>query len=157
VAAAVAVACRHGVEVREPRVLSDRSNLIVGLAPAPVVARVATTTADVRAGGALEWLARDLALGGHLAATRADVVPPARRPPAGPHMEDGLAIAFWEFVEHDASKPPTPREAGRGLRSLHEALSEFPGPLPPFGAVLDECEAVIEGLSAVGLRPWNNG
>jgi Phosphotransferase enzyme family len=144
----MAVARRHGVEVREPRVLSDRSNLIVGLAPAPVVARVATTTAAVRAGGARDWLARDVALGGHLAAAGADAVPPARRPPAGPHMEDGLAIAFWQFVEHDSSKPPSPREAGRALRGIHEALADFAGPLPPFAAVLDECEVVLERLGA---------
>jgi hypothetical protein len=38
VAAAVAVARAHGVRVTEPRVLSDLSNVIVWLAPAPVVA-----------------------------------------------------------------------------------------------------------------------
>jgi hypothetical protein len=58
----VAVAARQGVEVREPRVLSDGSNLLVRLAPAPVVARVATSTANVRAGGVRDWLARDVAL-----------------------------------------------------------------------------------------------
>ena len=58
----MAVAVTHGVAVRAPRVLSDRSNLLVHLAPAPVVARVATSTAAVRAGGARDWLGRDLAL-----------------------------------------------------------------------------------------------
>mgnify|MGYP003288606587 CR=1 FL=1 len=134
------------MEVRDPRVLSDRSNLIVELAPAPVVARVATSTADVRPGGARGWLARDVALAAHLAAAGADVVRPARTPPAGPHMEDGLAMTFWEKVKHDASSAPAPREAGEALGRLHQALEDFPGDLPPFSALLDECDAVIERL-----------
>jgi Phosphotransferase enzyme family len=146
ISVAVAVARRHGVEVRDPRVLSDRSNLIVELAPAPVVARVATSTADVRPGGARGWLARDVALAAHLAAAGADVVRPATTPPAGPHMEEGLAMAFWEKVMHDRSRPPAPREAGEALGRLHEALEDFPGDLPPFSALLDECDAVIERL-----------
>jgi hypothetical protein len=153
VSAAVAVARGYGVEVLEPRVLSDRSNLMVELAPAPVVARVATSTADVRAGGARDWLARDVALGRFLAAAGADVVPPASEPPAGPHTEDGLAVAFWEMVEHDASRPPSAREAGEALRRLHEALAGFPGELPPLSELLDECEAVIERLASRAAAP----
>ena len=82
----------------------------------------ATSTADVRPGGARDWLARDVALGRYLASAGAEVVPPASDPPAGPHIEDGLAVAFWEMVEHDGSRPPSVREAGEALRRLH-ALS----------------------------------
>jgi hypothetical protein len=153
VSAAVAVARGYGVEVLEPRVLSDRSNVMVELAPAPVVARVATSTADVRAGGARDWLARDVALGRFLASAGAEVVPPASEPPAGPHTEDGLAVAFWEMVEHDASRPPSAREAGEALRRLHEALAGFPGELPPHSGLLDECEAVIERLTSRAAAP----
>lgn len=153
VAAAVAVARRHGVEVREPRVLSDRSNLIVELAPTPVVARVATSTADIRPGGAREWLVRDVALASRLAAAGAEVIPPASSPPAGPHMQDGLAMTFWRRVEHDASRPASPREAGEALRRLHDALSGFAGDPPPFSALLDECGAVIDRLDQGTAAP----
>jgi hypothetical protein len=146
VSAAVAAARGHGVEVREPIVLSDRSNLIVGLAPARVVARVATSTADVRPSGARDWLSRDVALATRLAAAGADVVRPASIPPPGPHMADGLAMTFWEVVEHDASRPPSPAEAGEALRRLHRALDDIRGGLPPFPALLDECDALIERL-----------
>lgn len=134
VSAAVAVARGHGVEVREPIVLSDRSNLIVRLAPAPLVARVATSTADVRPGGARDWLARDVGTASHLAAAGANVVPPAGELPAGPHTQDGLSIAFWRFVEHDTSRPPSPSAAGEALRRLHGTLEGFPGELPPYAA-----------------------
>jgi hypothetical protein len=48
VAAAVAVARDLGLVVDQPEVVADRSNLIVRLRPAAVVARVATTTAALR-------------------------------------------------------------------------------------------------------------
>lgn len=153
VSAAVAVARGHGVDVREPRVLSDRSNLMVELAPAPVVARVATSTADVRADGARDWLARDVDVATYLAADGAEVVPPAAEPPPGPHTEGGLAIAFWQLVRHDGATPVSPAETGEALRRLHEALAGFPGELPPLSSLLDECEAVIERLASRPAAP----
>jgi Ser/Thr protein kinase RdoA (MazF antagonist) len=83
----------------------------------------------------------------------ADAVPPASEPPAGPHTQDWLAVAFWEMVEHDASRPPSAREAGEALRRLHEALAGFPGELPPHSGLLDECEAVIERLTSRAAAP----
>ncbi len=151
--AAVAVAGAHGLDVREPRVLSDRSNLLIRLAPAPLVARVATSTAEIRADGARDWLARDVALGTHLVSVGGDAVPPAMLPPPGPHMQDGLAITFWRFVENDTSNPPAPEEAGEALWRVHEALWDFLDPLPPFTAVLDECELVIERLASRPASP----
>jgi Ser/Thr protein kinase RdoA (MazF antagonist) len=136
------------VEVRTPRVLSDRSNLLVRLAPAPLVARVATSTAGARARGARDWLARDVAVARFLGERGAAVVPPASELPPGPHVEDGMALTFWRSVEHDPEHPPTPEETGAALRRLHEALEGFPGELPPFAMILDECAVVIERLEA---------
>ena len=62
----MAVAKAHGLECEEPIVLADRSNVIVHLPPAPVVARVATTTALVRP-DAGAWLKREIAVAGFLA------------------------------------------------------------------------------------------
>jgi hypothetical protein len=147
------VAAAHGLEVGETRVLSDRSNLIVELAPAGVVARVATSTADTRAGGAREWLARDVTMASWLAERGPAVVPPATELPPGPHLEDGLAITFWRQAQHDRSAPASPREAGEALRALHEALAEFPGELPPFAGLLDECGRLVERLKTAGPAP----
>jgi thiamine kinase-like enzyme len=118
-----------------------------------VVARVATSTADVRADGARDWLARDVDVATYLAADGAEVVPPAAEPPPGPHTEDGLAIAFWQLVRHDGATPGSPAEAGEALRRLHEALAGFPGELPPLSSLLDECEAVIERLASRPAAP----
>ncbi len=50
--AAVEVGAQHGVRCEEPIVLRDSSNLLVRLAPAPVVARVSTVTSMARTGDA---------------------------------------------------------------------------------------------------------
>jgi hypothetical protein len=107
----------------------------VHLKPAPVVARVMTGTAVLH--DDLEsWLAREVAVGSFLAPT-GHVVPPTDLLPPGPHERDGLWMTFWTFVPHDAQAPTDPRELGRSLRALHEALAGYPGELPPLSGIRD--------------------
>ena len=148
--AAVAVAHRYGLEVTEPSVVRDLSNVLVHLAPAPVIARVATTTAAARPDGARTWLARDVAMAGWLHARGAAVVAPSDELPPGPHDEDGLALSFWRLVDPGAERPSAVR-GGLELRVLHQRLDDFPGPLAPLSSVLDEARALVDrcGLDAV--------
>src|SRR5277367_4150768 len=128
VAAAIAVAGRYGLECSDPEVLADGSNVLVHLKPEPVVARVATTTGLVRK-PAQVWLALDLDLAGFLAAKNFPVVPPSVQLPPGPHLHDGLALTFWEFVEHDRGYVASARETGAFLHELHAELRHFRGNL----------------------------
>jgi Ser/Thr protein kinase RdoA (MazF antagonist) len=141
--AAVEVAEQAGLRIDRPLVLRDGSNLLVHLEPAPVVARVATITATVRAGDA--WLAREVAVAGHLARLGAPVVPPSGMPAPGPHRHDGHTLTFWEYAE-EVDAPLDARLAGRGLRECHEALADFDGDLPPM-AMLREAEELVERVS----------
>lgn len=133
-AAALAVARRHGIRATEPRVLRDFSNLLVHLAPAPVVARVATVTAQVRADVAAN-LARDLAIATYLTATGVPAVPPSAELPSGPHIHHGHVITFWRYVEHDPDHAYSPAAFATHLADLHRALRDYPGDdlptLPP--------------------------
>ena len=70
VAAAVAVAARHGISAGQPRVLWDSNNTVVHLHPAQVVAKVAAN--ERRPEGAVA-LSRELAVAAHLAALGAPV------------------------------------------------------------------------------------
>jgi hypothetical protein len=151
VGAAVAVARRHGLEVTDPRLQRDLSNVLVHLAPAPVVARVATTTAAARPDGAWAWLDRDVIMAGWLAADGAAVVAPADELPAGPHREDGFALTFWRLVDPRAERP-SPVRTGRQLRELHERLEGFPGALAPLRSVLDEAQSLIERCALSDLH-----
>jgi aminoglycoside phosphotransferase (APT) family kinase protein len=144
--AAVEVAEAHGLRFSRPVVLRDLSNLLVHLRPAPVVARVSTATGTMRPGEA--WLAREVAVAGHLAAAGAPVVAPSAELPPGPHRHDGLALSFWTFAEETPGALDA-EAAGRALRVCHEALADFPGPLPEH-AVFREARRVLAGLGTRG-------
>ena len=150
VAAALAVSRNLGLRCSDvPEIIADGSNLLVHLVPAPVVARVATTTALVRK-PAEWWLALDLDLAGYLAARNFPVVPPSRELPPGPHQHDGLALTFWEFVEHDRNYVANAQEVGPFLRELHAELRGYPGALRPLSPFAE----IPQWLDEVAF--WNN-
>ncbi|WP_354699620.1 hypothetical protein DSM112329_05341 [Paraconexibacter sp. AEG42_29] len=140
VTAALAVAARAGIRSTAPSVLHDGSNTLVHLQPAPVVARVATTTGTVRPGGG--WLARELTVAGSLAATGAPVVPPTDLLPPGPHEEDGLAISFWRYVPTVAA-PVDLAPAGRALRLCHDLLAARGPAVPADGPIEEACRLAV--------------
>jgi thiamine kinase-like enzyme len=137
-AAAVAVAREHGLRVGDPFVIRDSVNLLVRLAPAPVLGRVALTFQAARGVDALE---RELAVATWAAEHGAQVATPSDELPPGPHLRDGYWITFWRYAEH-ADNRTLDIEAGvRSLRTLHEAIAEFPGVLPTYH--LDEVEVLL--------------
>lgn len=145
VVAAVGTARAHGLRCDSPEILADGSNVLVHLAPAPVVARVATTTGLVRKPVA-RWMRLDLEMAGYLADLRFPVAAPSREIAPGPHAQDGMTITFWEFVEHDRGYTPSVEDTGCLLRELHTALRGYRGELrrlSPFAEIpqwLDEVE-----------------
>jgi hypothetical protein len=151
VAGAVDTARAFGLRCDAPDVIADGSNVLVHLKPAPVVARVATTTGLVRKPVQL-WMRLDLDLAGYLSGLQFPVVPPSREIPPGPHLHDGHVVTFWEFFEHDKSYVASAEETGKFLRELHIALRGYPGSLRrlgPFAEIpqwLDE----VEHWNAVG-------
>jgi hypothetical protein len=148
VAAAVELARALGLRVERPAVLHRGSNLLVELAPAPVVARVTVApTATVRPGSA--WLRREVAVARFLADAGAPVVAPTDLVDPGPHLHDGHAVSLWPLLRPLAG-PPDGYVAGRALRACHEALAAFDGAaagLEPW-ALLSEARALVERLAA---------
>jgi hypothetical protein len=144
--AAVAVAEAQGLRFSTPVVLADHSNLLVHLRPAPVVARVPTTTRAFRPGTA--HFGREVAVGGHLARRGLPVVAPSAEVDPGPHEHDGLPVTFWELAER-ADAPLDAAAAGRALRACHEALEDYAGGLPEH-AIFREAHAILDRLVAEG-------
>lgn len=99
--------------------LHDSSNLLVHLRPAPVVARVATTTAAAR-DRCVDWLAREVDVARYLAERSVPVVGPAAELPVGPHLHRGFAITFWAYVDHDPGRSLDAAEVGE--QRAREAL-----------------------------------
>ncbi|HEX5120646.1 MAG TPA: phosphotransferase [Pseudonocardiaceae bacterium] len=148
VAAAVEVAAAHGVRCTEPVVLRDGSNVLVHLAPAPVVARVAGLTARVRPAVAAH-LARDVALAGWLAGRGVPVVAPSGELPAGPHLRAGRVLTFWTYVSHDPGHVWRPAEFGPLLAELHAVMADYPGELPT-DSLLSDVPLAVNYLRSVG-------
>jgi Phosphotransferase enzyme family len=148
VAAAVEVAAAHGVRATEPRVLHDGANVVVHLAPVPLVARVATLSRLLRDG--VTSFGREVALATTLSEAGAAVVPPAGALPPGPHVHDGTVLSFWPYVEV-LPEPPTPQQAAFAWIELHDVLDSLPARGRPLDTPLDDIAAFVERASAWGV------
>ena len=126
VAAAQAVAREQRLPADTPEVVRDATNVLVRLAPAPVVARVPITLARLRG---REWFADEMSLATFLAAAGAPVAPPTDLVDPGPHERDGLHVSLWRWIDHDERRVD-PAAAGAALHTLHAALEGYGGALP---------------------------
>nr|WP_062339915.1 aminoglycoside phosphotransferase family protein [Herbidospora sakaeratensis] len=147
IAAAVSIAGRHGVHVTDPVVLKDSFNIRVHLRPAPIVARIPTVTTLGRP-RPLEALAREVAVVSFLAEKGAPVVPVSDLMPPGPFEQDGYAVSFWTYVEHDGDRRLEPADVGGALADLHHTLREYPGELLYLGPALEETTRLLDMLDA---------
>jgi aminoglycoside phosphotransferase (APT) family kinase protein len=143
--AAVEVGSGLGLDTSGARILQDWNDTIVHLAPEPVVARVRTSWAEAVEPGEVTQ-ARELAVVRHAAARGAPVVPPAE--PAGPFIQDGLAITLWRYAE-ELPEETSDAEAGRALLELHRALADFDAVLPSLSERLERASSVISAPAAV--------
>ncbi len=143
-AAAATLASRLGLPAGDPVVLSGRGNLLVRLAPAPVVARVATGSAWSRA-DPFAWLTREVAVARYIADLGGPVVAPTTAAEPGPHWQDGFAISLWECVR-PSGRQPGPAETGAALAALHEAARDCPAELGELSTVREQ---ISEGIDAL--------
>ena len=150
-AAARTVARRLDLPHGDARVLSARGNLVVHLAPAPVVARVATLTAWSRADPAA-WLRRELVVARHAVARGAAVLAPAVDVDPGPHVVGPDPVTLWAFAAV-GSRRPAPAEAGTALATLHAAVADLPAALPWLTPVHDQVDDALDAARARGLLP----
>jgi len=129
VRAAQEIARRHGIAAEQARVLHDANNVVVHLAPSPVVAKLCPASRGDRG-----WrkLAVELEIARHLVRAGAPVVGPSPELAPGPYVKSGHAITFWRFQDHDPNAVATGAAAGLALEQVHQALDSYPGTLPSF-------------------------
>ena len=145
--AAVAVGQDLGLRVEEPVVLRDLTNVLVHLAPSPVVARVPLTFTRARGRG---WIEKELELVAALHTAGMPVACPVRDLAPGPYESDGVFVTLWEYVENDGDAELDAAAAGAALRRVHDALAGAdPTGLDHF-ARLDEIGPLVEQLSFAG-------
>lgn len=144
VAAAQAVARKWGLRSQDPVVLSDAWHVLVHLRPLPIVARVSTAI-PFPEGPRPDDVVRELAVARHAARAGAPVVPPVEELDPGPHHHGGRIVTFWRYVSPHGEVDP--RQAGRGLRAVHDALLDYTGELPAIGHP-DDTEAMLDALES---------
>ena len=148
--AAAALAAAHQIQFNDLVVLKDGSNLLVHLAPAPVVLRIATFTARIRR-EPLPWLEREADLVTYLDAAGAAVMPPSDLMPVGPHVVGGWAMSAWRYVDHRPGAIPDGPSTLAALDELHEGLRGYPGDLPLLNPAADDLDRAIAFGVAEGL------
>jgi Phosphotransferase enzyme family len=140
--AAVRAAARaQGLPTESPVIVRDLTNVLVHLAPAPVVARAPVTLARLRG---KEWFEEEMRLARFLAERNAPIAPPADEVDSGPHERDGFQITFWRWIDHDPERLDA-RAAGHALSELHATLGDYRGELPTCDR-LDEVRGVLATL-----------
>ena len=148
--AGAALAADHGLRCDEVVVLKHGSNLLVRLAPAPVVLRIATFTARIR-GDPLPYLEREVSLVSYLASIGAPVMPPSDLMPAGPHLVGGWAMSAWRYVVHERGAVPDPIAVLHALDDLHVALRSYPGELPRLNPAADDLGRAVRFAVSNGI------
>jgi Phosphotransferase enzyme family len=141
-ATAAKVAASLGIRCTEPAVLADGANVIVHLAPAPVVAKVAASTVAVRPDNAA-WLQRELDVTQFLAGQGAPVMTPSPEMPATVYHGDGQVMTFWRYLSPSGGDLPGEQTIGSMLRDLHAALRSYPVPLPLLAPLGDIPEFLV--------------
>ncbi|MEQ8843016.1 MAG: phosphotransferase [Acidimicrobiales bacterium] len=139
-------AAGHGVRAEAPVVMSHSSNIVVHLAPAPVVARIANVTAAGR-DRPDRSLARELALTAHLASLHIPTTAPSAELPPGPHEIGGRWVSFIEHVSLAPVVDDDAARAGDALADVIEAMATFQDPDGLFDRSLaDEADVVLARL-----------
>lgn len=141
VAEVLLVAKQLGIYGISPVILSDAGNLIVHLAPHPIVARVAKLFAGDDADAWRGILAREVRVAQHLARSGAPVVLPAAGVYAGPHRVGGTWMTWWQFLPKAPLPSLDPSHAFDLVDSLASAMARFPEPLPVLGVWQSAAEA----------------
>lgn len=137
----VSAAGKAGLTGIQPIILGDGGNLIVHLAPHPIVARAAIVHSKNNTDHAYKVLERELRVARHLQAKGVPALQPADFAGAGPYEADGIWMSFWCYVPPSPLQPPSPREAVELVNGLSNAMHDFGGEVPRLGVWERACQS----------------
>jgi Phosphotransferase enzyme family len=142
--AALAVAGELGIGAEGATILKDSNKLV----PVPIVAKVGTSHfRDAR----LELLERELAVATHLADSGAPVVRPTRDVAPGPRHWRNVTLTLWQYAEPLQGVALGSTEVASAVSTVHEALLDFPGSLPPFTLELEDARRLLQAERSPAL------
>ncbi|MEU5129559.1 aminoglycoside phosphotransferase family protein [Streptomyces mobaraensis] len=147
---------RLGLRADEPRVLHDVFNVLVHLAPDPVVVRV-PSLALMPYDELVAKQRRELDVTGWLADRGVPVVGPSPLVPREPVEIDGTSLTFWEFVTETDRLADLPQDDAEAMQQrfaeqtgwaaeLHRQLADYPGELPVLAPLVPAIGSALEAL-----------
>lgn len=128
------VAENLGLKGISPIVLGDAGNIIVHLAPYPIVARVAKLFDGDDPNFWREIWLHELKVANHLLERGVPVVPCSKLVPPGPHRVADTWMTLWEYAESVSLPTLGAEQAIDMVNDLVSAMLDFNDPLPPLGA-----------------------
>lgn len=141
IADALKVAEKVGLHAIVPVELSNGGNLILHLAPHPIVARIATVQSRENPDLAYKNLDREVRVARHLRAKGVPVLLPSELVDAGPYDIGGTWMTLWAYVPPAQLESPSPSEAVACVNSLSLGLQDFPDDLPLLGVWERTCRS----------------
>lgn len=127
------IAEKAGLTDITPIELSNGGNLIIHLAPHPIVARIATVISKEDTENAYKILDRELRVARHLQSKKVSVLLPTDLTNAGPYDVGGTWMTFWKYVPPIQLESPSPIEAIELINGLSRAMKDFVDELPMLG------------------------
>ncbi|MGG3279932.1 phosphotransferase family protein [Paenibacillus solani] len=117
-----------------PLVLSRGGNIIIHLAPHPIVARVATfSITDQQDHHICKRLEQELLVASHLYEQGVPGLRPVYLAGEGVYKLDGHWMTFWEYVPPTTLPFPSPRDAVDMVNTLSLAMEQYTGHIPILG------------------------
>jgi Ser/Thr protein kinase RdoA (MazF antagonist) len=92
----------------------------------------------------VESLERELLVAAFLAEREAPVIAPTRNVAPGPHRWRNQTLTLWQYAEPVPGAAPNPADAAAALSAVHQALVDFPCPLPPFSLELEDVSRLLQ-------------
>ena len=138
---ATKIAAAYHVKSDAPVLLKDSNNTVIHLAPAPVVAKVATSTIKRRNGSNLE---HELNIALHLAGLSAPIVPPSDEIPPAIYRRAGLEVTFWQYCAGEVREEIDRPELVAAIKQFHAAFASYQGALHSFTEQYEECYALLD-------------
>lgn len=126
-----------------PHVLSDAGNLILHLAPYPIVARIAVLASQLDQEQAKKLLCLELGVARHLHNKGVGVLLPTDLIDAGPHWGGGAWMTFWHYVVPTKLAPLLPAEGIQLVNGLAVGLRDFSEELPKLGVWNKACTSAL--------------
>ncbi|MDQ6419665.1 phosphotransferase [Paenibacillus sp. LHD-117] len=134
-----------GLSNLTPVLLHESGNLVIHLAPYPIVARLAVFASEENE-AARQLAIRELSTARHLHRQGVPVILPASLTDAGPYDIDGVWTTIWEYIPHTSLPALSPMDAVEHIHRLAAAMNRHPLPLPRLG-VWERTSRSVERLS----------